>query len=397
VPGSRAGRSLTFLAAGRAIRSFSQAYLGVVVPLYLIARGADAAIVGLFVTIWSAGALVLGLLGGFLADHGGRRLVLFLFGTLSTLCAVAFVDNAPLWIIAIAGALGTIGRGGGPASGGAYGPYFSAEQALLAEHASHEHRTKTFAHFSFAGSLAGAAGYGLASLLARPYFWIAIAAGAAMTATVFFISEAAHPRAERPRERIRLSPATKRFILRLSLTNATNGLAVGFLGPMLVLWFHLRYGANAQEIGRIYLSVALASTVSYLFVARIVRAIGSAVKTVVSLRLASCALLAVMPFMPSIWIAGACYLVRMLFNSVTLPVRQSYVMGMVEPAERSRTAALSNVPSQAFSMVGPAVAGVIVRDTWIGLMLEFASALQLLNAGLYWRFFRHAPPPEERT
>ena len=48
------------------------------------------------------------------------------------------------------------------------------------------------------------------------------------------------------------------------------------------------------------------------------------------------------------------------------------------------------------SMVGPAVAGVIIRELWIGWMLELAALLQLVNAGLYWHFFRDIKPPEER-
>jgi hypothetical protein len=71
-------------------------------------------------------------------------------------------------------------------------------------------------------------------------------------------------------------------------------------------------------------------------------------------------------------------------------------MGVVPPEERSRSAAISNVPSQGMSMVGPAVAGVIIRELWIGWMLELAALLQLVNAGLYWHFFRDIKPPEER-
>lgn len=374
----------------------SQGYLAVIVPLYLLQRGANAAQVGLVVTVWSAGGAVLALCGGFLADRIGRKWVLLIFSIFNAIAAVAFAYGTPVWVLAIAGALGTIGRGGGPASGGAYGPYFSAEQALLAEHAGDAHRTRIFAAFSLVGALAGAAGYAMTHLSTQFLFDLAIAIGIAMTLSVLPVEELRRSTGARPHAPVqKLTSKTKGLLLRLGITNATNGLAVGFLGPMLVLWFHVRYGANAHEIGRIYLIIAVVSTAMYLFVGRIVDAIGGAVRTVVLLRLASCAMLAIMPFMPSLWFAGLCYLVRMLFNSVTLPVRQSFVMGIVPAHERSRTAALSNLPSQLFSMVGPAVAGVIIRNLWIGTMLEAASALQLVNAGLYWRFFHRVLPPEE--
>lgn len=374
----------------------SQGYLAVIVPLYLLQRGANAGQVGVIVTIWSAGAAVLALAGGFLADRIGRKWVLLIFSMFNALAAVAFAWNAPIWLLAPAGALGTIGRGGGPASGGAYGPYFSAEQALLAEHAGDALRTRIFASFSMVGAIAGACGYAMTHLSTQFLFDCAIALGVAMSLSVFPIQEQPHQREarERPAPR-KLSRKTTNLLLRLGITNATNGMAVGFLGPMLVLWFHVRYGAGAHDIGRIYLIIAVASTAMYLFVGRIVDMIGGAVRTVVLLRLASCAMLAIMPFMPSLWLAGLCYLVRMLFNSVTLPVRQSFVMGIIPPAERSRAAAISNLPSQAFSMIGPTVAGAMIRDLWIGTMLEVASALQLVNAALYWRFFHRITPPEE--
>lgn len=374
----------------------SQGYLAVIIPLYLLQRGADAAEVGVVVTVWSAGAAVLALCGGFLADRIGRKWVLLMFSAFNALAAVAFAYGAPVWVLAVAGALGTIGRGGGPASGGAYGPYFSAEQALLAEHAGDAQRTRIFAAFSLVGALAGAAGYAMTHLSTQVLFDLAIVLGIAMTLSVLPIEEGRHLAEAHVRGAPqKLSRKTKGLLLRLGITNATNGLAVGFLGPMLVLWFHVRYGANAHDIGRIYLIIAVVSTAMYLFVGRIVEAIGGAVRTIVFLRLASCAMLAIMPFMPSLWFAGLCYLIRMLFNSVTLPVRQSFVMGIVPADERSRTAALSSLPSQLFSMVGPAVAGAIIRNFWIGTMLEAASALQLVNAGLYWRFFHRILPPEE--
>lgn len=186
-------------------------------------------------------------------------------------------------------------------------------------------------------------------------------------------------------------------MLRFAITNATNGLAVGFLGPMLVLWFHLRYDAPAHEIGTIYMVIGFCSIASYSLVGRTVDWIGGAVRTVVTLRTVSCALPAILPLMPTVWFAGLIFLIRVLVNSMTLPVRQSYVMGIVARHERARVASISNVPSQFASMAGPSIAGILLHSFWIGAMLEVAATLQLINAALYWTFFRHTRPPEETT
>jgi hypothetical protein len=193
----------------------------------------------------------------------------------------------------------------------------------------------------------------------------------------------------------RLSPRTRRLLWRLALTNGTNGLAVGFLGPILVLWFHLRYGVGPAAVGALFFVVNLAAALPYLGAPWVVRRLGGAVRTVVRLRLAAAALLAVVPLLPTFALAGAVYLVRMLVNAVTVPVRQSYVMGIVPPSERSRVAGLSNLPSRVLAMPGPAVAGALFQEFWLGLPLELAAVLQLLHAALYWGFFRDVPPPEE--
>lgn len=392
-----ADRSLRFLSLGRMLRSFNQAYLGVVTPLYLLSRGASAAEVGVLVTVRTSGSALLGLAAGFAGDRFGRKPVLAAFSVLSALAALAFFFGMPLWVLGVAGALGTIGRGGGPAAGGAFGPFYSAEQALVAEHVDTQLRTRVFAAFSMIGAIGGALGFLLTFVRdVRVVYLTASAISVLLLLSIIPIRENAVQRAQAEHERnAPLSPRTRGIIMRFMVTNATNGLAVGFLGPMLVLWFHLRYHAPAHEIGTIYMTIASASIASYSMVGRVVEAIGGAVRTVVSLRTVSCGLLAILPFMPTVWIAGAVFLLRVLVNSMTVPVRQSYVMGIVSPHERSRVASISNVPSQFASMVGPSIAGIMLHSIWIGAILEAAALLQLLNAALYWTFFRRMRPPEE--
>lgn len=289
-------RSLLFLTIGRSLRSFSQSYLAVMVPLYLTLRGASVTQVGLLVTAWAVGSAMLALVAGFLADRYGRKMVLYGFSALTAISALAFYADLPFWVLAVAGALGTIGRGGGPTASGAFGPFYSAEQALIAEHAENKSRNRVFAVFSLAGALSGAAGFVLtaapqfvlqAHLGSRLLGYHAVFLVTAFIGVLLFLSIV--PVRERLGEakrhaplRVRVAPlsaSTRATIWRFAITNGTNGLAIGFLGPMLVLWFHLRYGASAHEIGAVYFVIALASSVSYIFVGRIVQMIGGAVRT----------------------------------------------------------------------------------------------------------------------
>lgn len=401
---------LRYLLAGRALRSLTQGYLGVIVPLFLVRAGYDTVRIGALLTVAAASGAVLTAFVGFAADRWGRKPLLVGLGLMTTAGGVVFALTTSYALLLTAAALGTIGRGGAAGSGGAFGPYYPAEQALIAEHAGDAARTTVFSGLSFVGVLAAALGAGLATvpkLMAasglgtrldgyRLLFWVTAVLGIVMAAVILPVTEVrrAGPGAL-PAKPPPLSPRTRSLLVRFGITNAINGLAIGFLGPILALWFHLRYGVGAAAIGILYLAINLAAVIPYLGVPWITRRLGGVVRTVVAVRITSAAILAVIPLMPTFALAGGAYLVRMLANAVSVPVRQSYVMGVVAPAERSRMAALSNLPARVFSLAGPAVAGVMLRTWWIGLPLELASGLQLAYSGLYWRFFRHVPPPEE--
>jgi MFS family permease len=397
------------LFAGRFIRSLTQATLGIVVPLYLLALGYGPAAAGMLIAVGAGASAVLTLAVGWLADRIGRKPILVIFGVLTAAGSVVFALRPPFALLVVASALGTIGQGGGVASGGAFGPYYPAEQALIAELAGDARRTAVFAGLSLVGAVGGVLGSlcaGLPRLLMQTgwqhgdayaaMFWLSTLGGIALALVVLPIREKRPQRTVLLRSR-RLAPRTRGLIARFMLTNATNGLAVGYLGPIMVIWFHARFGVNSAQIAALYAAINIASIVPYLGVTRAVRLLGGAVRMVVVLRITACALLMAIPFAPTFVLAGVGYLIRMLINIMTMPVRQSYVMGIIPESERSRAAALSNLPSRLGAMVGPATAGPMIESGLTSLPLELAAALQLVNAALYWTFFRGVMPPEEKT
>jgi MFS family permease len=401
---------LRYLLGGRALRSLSQGYLGIIVPLFLVRAGYGTVRIGVLLTVAAAGGAVLTALVGFAADRWGRKPLLITLGLTTAAGGTVFALTTAYVPLLVAAALGTIGGGGAAGSGGGFGPYYPAEQALLAEHAGDADRTTVFAGLSLVGVLAasvGAALAGLPRLVAATgltsridgyhlLFALTAVVGLAMAVIILPVAEIAPSRAQAaPAAPAPLSRQTRGLLARFAVTNAINGLAIGFLGPILALWFHLRYGVDSASIGALYFAINIAAVVPYLGVPWVTRRLGGAVRTVVAVRLASSGLLAVIPLMPSFALAGACYLVRMLANAVSVPVRQSYVMGIVAPTERSRMAALSNLPARIFALAGPTVAGIVLQVWWIGVPLELAAGLQLVYAGLYWRFFRGVRPPEE--
>jgi predicted MFS family arabinose efflux permease len=119
------------------------------------------------------------------------------------------------------------------------------------------------------------------------------------------------------------------------------------------------------------------------------------VRSVVATRAVGTVLLFAVVLMPTFAWAAVLYGIRMVFNVLSIPVRQSYLMGVIEPSERATASGFANFPSQVTSAAGPYMAGYFMEHVALSLPLEFAAVMQGLNTILYWAFFRNVYPPEE--
>ena len=405
-----------WLFAGRAIRSFSQAFLVVVVPLYIAAAGYSTMRVGYMLSVAAAGSAAFVLLIGIYADRYGRRRIMLGLAVLSILGAAAYALTAEFWVLAAAGALASVGRGGSAGSGGAMGPFYPAEQAMVAGATRPQDRNTAFGALSFVGVLAGAAGSLVAALpqlahdgwhlpwLAayRIVFWIGAAVGVALVLVILPLHESlGQPRA--PGKGAAGAPAAPRLLSRdmlrlvgkLWLTNGLNGLAFGLFGPFLTYWLYLRFGVGPAALAGLYTIVNLASALPYLGAAGLARRLG-AVVTVVLTRVVSVAFFVGMVVAPTWPLASLFYLLRVVVGSLGNPVRQSFVMGVSEERSRSTVAAFGNLPSQLTSAVAPSLGAYLMTAVSFEAPLLLAAGVQLLNAGTFLLAFRGTRPPEEQ-
>ena len=392
-----ASHNLAWLYAGRAFRSFSTAFLTVVFPLYLARSGMGAGEVGLILSLSGFISMVLVVAVGLGADHIGRRISILVLA-LFTAAGGFLLAFAPLGVAAavLASGLGGIGRGGGAGSGGAWGPVFPAEQPLLVASAGPRDRTHVFGVMSFVGVLAGAAGSVVAALPNllfhhgvpilegyRILFGVGGALGLAMALATLPIREPAI--APPPKAEEAPSISLRQLLGRLSLTNAINGFGIGFLGPILTYWFYVRFGVSSAEIGVLYAVINLMSAFPYLGSAGLVRRLG-AVRTVVLTRLAGTVMLLAMPLLPTFYLVGLAYALRMVLNSLGLPARQSFTMSVADDRHRGRVAAFGSLPSQITSMISPAIAGEVM-GAWLSFPLFGAAFFIALNAITYHAAF----------
>jgi MFS family permease len=417
--GARANR--VWLYAGRALRSFSTAFLTVVFPLYLASEGYSVARIGLVLTAggFISAVLVLGVgLGG---DRLGRKRMLIWVAALAAAGSAALAVSSSLVVAMLANGLAGVGRGGGAGSGGSWGPVFPAEQPLLAASAEPRARTKVFGHMSFIGVAAGALG----SLVAyvpevahragwtwaasyRLVFVLGAVLSLLMLATMMPIREPRPARLDAPAARRvgrGLAPAeagsagaeprlsTRQLLARLGSVNALNGFGFGFLGPLLTYWLHVRYGVGPGQLGVLYTVVNLVTMAPYLGSARVAERLGT-VRTVVWTRTAGLAFLLALLWTPTFLLAGVAYALRMAFNSLGMPARQSYVMGVTEERRRSTVAAVGSLPSQLSSSVSPVVGGALM-SSFFDIPIVGGVVFMAANVVAFYFSFRRYRPPEE--
>jgi len=127
-------------------------------------------------------------------------------------------------------------------------------------------------------------------------------------------------------------------VTRLSVLFALDAYAGGFVIQSIVAyWFHVRFGVAPTVLGSIFFGANILAGLSALAAARLASRIGL-VNTMVFTHLPSNILLILVPLMPNLPLAIAVLLIRFSISQMDVPTRQSYVLAIVRPEERSTLA-----------------------------------------------------------
>ncbi|MEI8410620.1 MULTISPECIES: MFS transporter [unclassified Kribbella] len=334
---SGAGHDAAVLLQTRGIRAFGDGIVSVVLAGYLAALGLSEARIGVVVaaTLLGSAALTLGV--GLRGHRVGRRRLLQL---VSLLTGLGFAAADGFWVLLVVAFVGTLNPSGGDVS-----VFLPTEQALLPGTAPDAQRTALFARYTLIGSLVAAFG----ALCAGVPEWIAahvdvsdetvlrwtFVGYAVLGATVLVryrsLSPAIEPRAEAPA--VALGPS-RGIVYRLAALFTLDSFAGGFvITALVVLWLQRRFELSIAVSGAVFFWAGLLSAFSSLVAVQIARRIGL-VRTMVFTHLPANGFLILAAFMPNAQLAVAALLARAALSQMDVPVRTSYVMAVVSPAER---------------------------------------------------------------
>jgi predicted MFS family arabinose efflux permease len=94
-------------------------------------------------------------------------------------------------------------------------------------------------------------------------------------------------------------------------------------------------------------------------------------------------------------VAAALFLLRESLVEMDVPTRQSYVMAVVRPEERTFASGITHLVRMAGWAVAPALAGLLMTGTSLAAPLVVGASLKILYDLGLWRAVRKLRPPEE--
>jgi MFS family permease len=391
------------LTAAAFLRALATAAVGVLLGVYLPRQGLSAAEIGLVSSAGLGGAAVAALAVSWRGDRWGRRATLRWLAVASALGMTALAAAPGPGLMAAAAFLGMVN-----AMGRDRGAAQALEQAALPATTDDRGRTRVFACYTALQDAAHALGSLLAGLpaLAAAALGAPAVAGERVGLLVLPLLGLAglglyaglSPAAEAGRAQAgaRLSPASRRNLGRLSALFAIDGIGGGLLvTSLLSFYFFERFGAPAPLVAALFFGARVANVLSHFAAARLARRIGL-VNTMVFTHIPSSLLLVGVAAAPSLPVAAALFLLRECLVEMDVPTRQSYVMAVVAPGERTVAAGVTNLVRLGAWGVGPVVAGAVMEHVALATPLFLAAGLKIAYDVALFAAFRKVKPPEEK-
>lgn len=390
-----AARDARILVAARALRGFADGAVSVLLAAYLGGLGFSPFQIGAVVTGTLFGSAALTLAVGLLGYRLHARRVLFVACGLMCATGLGFASLRSFWPIFLVAVVGTLNPSAGDVS-----VFLPTEQAALATAVPGPARTRFFAAYNVAGTLAGALGAlsagfagaqrGLPELTAQRVAFVGYAAVALLVVALYRGLSA--PPAEAALADGGPLRQSRAIVIRLSLLFSLDSFGGGFVvQSLLVLWLYRRFGLSVAQAGSIFFVAGLLAGFSQFASGKLAARIGL-IETMVATHLPANVLLILAGLVPSAPLAIGLLLLRMGLSSMDVPARQSYVMSVVPPEERAAASSVTNVPRSLASAASPLLAGALLSHSNFGWPLVCGGALKAAYDLLLWRQFRSVRP-----
>lgn len=387
------------------MRATGMGILAVLIAIYLDAVGLSAPRIGFLLGVSLVGGVALSSVVVVAGPSISRRNWFALMALITGLSGILLVITDNFWLLTLGSFFGAYA-----ASGMHHGPIVQLEQAGLAEVATPEQRTKSFAYlsvFSSGGRALGALMAGLATLLINVFDMEPVDAYRAtiglyavlniLAAAMYMgLSSAIETgtigggRFTNP-----LRTKSRGRILGISGLFGIDSMAGGMVSDAFVsFWLFTHFGVNEGTIGAVLVIAQLWNLASIWAAPYVARRIGL-LNTMVWTQIAANLLLITFALAPNVPIAIAVFIIRELFNEMDVPTRQSYVMAIVPSDERVMMAGANNLGRTTFRMPSTTFTGLLWSNSVTAAPFIIAATAKLAYDVAVYAAFRGVRPPEE--
>jgi MFS family permease len=385
------------------LRAVANGLIGVVAGIYLAELGFEPAAWGAVLGAGVAGTAVGAAGVMFWGDHFGRRRWLIALGALAAAGGIVFAFSSQILVLGTAAFLGMLNSLGKDRAAA-----LALEQAILPSTGGDADRTRGFAWYNVIQDIGHALGAGLAvvspflrefagltpldSLRGTVVVYALLYAGTA----ILYLSLSKSAEAPAAALEVRVTRESRAILTKMSFLFALDSFAGGFQGSALfAFFFHQQFGASEATVGMLFVGARVMNALSHLGAAWLASRIGL-VNTMVFTHTPSSILTFTIPFTGSFEIAAILFLLREGLSEMDVPTRQSYLMAVVRPEERTFAGGVTNLARMIARAVAPVFAGTAMQTVALGAPIMAAACLKVLYDGLLYVSFRKVKAPEER-
>jgi len=392
-------RDRRIIFAASFLRAVANGLIGVLAGIYLAQLGLDPAAWGAVLGAGIAGTAVGAAGVMFWGDRMGRKRWLVGLGVLAAAGGVVFAFSSQVVVLGAAAFLGMLNS---------LGKDRAAARAIEPSTGDAAGRTRAFAWYNVIQDVGHALGAALAVLppLLRDFAGVdpldslraAVILYSVLYAAAGILYLGLSSQAESPTAALRaeVSPQSRTILAKMSFLFALDSFAGGFQGSALFAYFfHAQYGASEAAIGMLFVGARVMNAFSHLGAAWLSARIGL-VNTMVFTHTPSSLLTFTIPFTGSFELAAVLFLLREGLSEMDVPTRQSYLMAVVKPEERTFAGGVTNLARMCARAIAPVFAGSAMQALTLGAPIMAAAGLKILYDGLLYVMFRKLKAPEER-